>query len=63
MLLALEILFAIWILSELCSALLGFGMLLLAIAAHLACCTLTGAALLVDMFCRLWKTAFYGDEG
>jgi len=62
MLLILEILFAIWILSELCSVLLGCGMFLLAIAVHLVGYALTGVAVVVEMCWRLWKTAFCNGE-
>lgn len=62
MLLIFEILFAIWIVSEFCSVLLGCGRLILAIAVHLVGYALTGVAALLEMCCRLWKTAFCDGE-
>ncbi len=59
MLLIFEILFALWIVSELCFIILGCGMLLLAVITHLASFILTGLAVAADLFCRLWRTAFY----
>jgi len=63
MIIVLEILFVIWIIRELCSVLFGFAMLLLATGACLASYTLIGLAVLVEMFFRLWQTAFFDEEG
>lgn len=62
MLIVLEILFAVWIVHELAATVIGLALLLVGLAAQVAGWMLCMLSKFIEIFCGLWKTAFFDHD-
>ncbi len=62
MIVLFEILFALWLIQAFASVFIGLTQILLGLAAQVAAWVLLLLSQCVEIFLRLWRTAFYNVE-